>query len=73
MTGDTNLAMKWDLESIFPGGSSSKEFKEFREKLRADLVDAKRTFDKLPKTLDLHAQIKASSLFCYSLSALYLA
>ncbi len=44
-------APRWDLESIFPGGSGSKEYKEFREKLRADLDKAKKAFAKLPLKL----------------------
>lgn len=33
-------APKWDLDSIFPGGSKSDEFKKFREQVKADLKKA---------------------------------
>lgn len=58
MSSDRNLAMQWDLDSIFPGGSSSKEFKEFRDKLKTDLANAKKTFDGLPKKLDSSSRVK---------------
>jgi oligoendopeptidase F len=44
-------APRWDLESVFPGGSGSKEYKIFREKVRADLDKAKKAFAKLPTKL----------------------
>ena len=46
-----NLAMKWNLESIFPGGSASAEYNAFRDKLKADLAAAHKSFDDLPKEL----------------------
>ena len=49
---ETNLAMRWDLESIFPGGSASAEYKSFRDKLKTDLETAGKTFDSLPKELN---------------------
>jgi oligoendopeptidase F len=42
MTNSHN-PLQWDLESIFPGGSKSKEFADFRLKLRADLDSAKKS------------------------------
>ncbi len=47
----TKTAPRWDLESIFPGGSGSAEYKTFREKIHADLDKAKKAFAKLPARL----------------------
>jgi oligoendopeptidase F len=44
--------MRWDLESIFPGGSSSKEFAAFCKTLEADLAEATRLVSSLPMRLD---------------------
>lgn len=44
--------MRWDLESIFPGGASSKEFEAFRKTLEDDLAKATRTVSSLPIRLD---------------------
>ncbi|MFH1892114.1 MAG: M3 family oligoendopeptidase [Candidatus Zixiibacteriota bacterium] len=46
------LNMKWDLDSIFPGGSGSTEYKEFRDKLKQDLAAASKSFAVLPDKLD---------------------
>ncbi|MBU0984762.1 MAG: M3 family oligoendopeptidase [candidate division Zixibacteria bacterium] len=45
-------APRWDLESIFPGGSKSTEFKAFREKTAKGLEAVKAGVKALPKTLD---------------------
>jgi len=45
-------APRWDLDSIFPGGSKSAEFKKHREKVKNDLVTTKKMLDKLPATLE---------------------
>ncbi|MCK4632468.1 MAG: M3 family oligoendopeptidase [candidate division Zixibacteria bacterium] len=45
-------APQWDLDSIFPGGSKSVEFKKHREKVKNDLVVTKAMLDKLPTTLE---------------------
>lgn len=45
-------APTWDLESIFPGGSASKQFKQFRDKVKVGLEDAQKAFNSLPGTLD---------------------
>ena len=45
-------APTWDLDSIFPGGSRSEPFKQFREKLRADLESAATSIGTLPVKLD---------------------
>lgn len=51
MCTDT-INMRWDLESVFPGGSSSPQFTEFRNEIGADLAEAEQALAKLPKTLD---------------------
>ncbi len=45
-------APTWDLESIFPGGSSSTEFKAFRDKLRQSLAKAQEKLKALPAELN---------------------
>ena len=45
-------APRWDLDSIFPGGSGSDEFARFREKVKQSLEDTKGKLAALPETLD---------------------
>ena len=45
-------APTWDLESIFPGGSSSQEYKTFREQIKKELKSFSDKFDRLPQKLD---------------------
>ncbi len=45
-------AMRWNLEPIFPGGSSSKAYKRFRDELRSDLAAVAKSFNDLPKELN---------------------
>ncbi len=53
MTGNNNInAPKWEIESIFPGGSKSGEFAEFRKKIVTDLAAAAISLEKLPANLD---------------------
>ncbi len=51
MATDTNK-MRWDLESVFAGGSSSPEFAEFRLAIVNDLRSIEKNFTKLPDTLN---------------------
>ncbi|MEE9441618.1 MAG: M3 family oligoendopeptidase [candidate division Zixibacteria bacterium] len=51
MSTDVNK-MRWDLESIFPGGSDSKEYAEFRKKLSESIKEIEQEYEKLPKTMD---------------------
>lgn len=51
-------APTWDMDSIFPGGSRSEAFKQFREKLRGDLVTAAGAVGALPTTLDDQSQVE---------------
>jgi oligoendopeptidase F len=44
-------APRWDLDSIFPGGSGSPQFEEFRSRVRDGLGAAERRLRKLPTTL----------------------
>jgi len=45
-------APRCDLESIFPGGSKSAEFKDHRQKVKDNLEKAGETIKKLPPVLD---------------------
>ncbi len=47
----TMKAPSWDLETIFPGGSKSKEYEDFRKKIAKDLEKAKKALEKLPSNL----------------------
>ena len=44
-------APRWDLDSIFPGGSSSNDYKVFREEIRNDLAQARTDFAGLTELL----------------------
>jgi oligoendopeptidase F len=54
MTTATKIppAPKWDLESIFPGGSRSTEYVGFRSKVKKDLDEAASMLKALPKAID---------------------
>jgi len=41
-------APRWDLDSIFPGGSKSEQFKKYREDVKKKLATAKKLFNSLP-------------------------
>jgi pepF/M3 family oligoendopeptidase len=51
-TGTKNAGLRWDLESIFPGESKSKEYAEFRAKLKKDLTAVRKAIAKLPPRLN---------------------
>jgi oligoendopeptidase F len=51
MSNDTDK-MRWDLESVFPGGSGSKELEAFRKAVVDDIEKAKARLSKLPRKLD---------------------
>jgi oligoendopeptidase F len=51
MTKEGNK-MRWDMESIFPGGSASAEFERFRKAITDDLEKAKKTLAGLPRKID---------------------
>ena len=44
--------LRWDLDSIFPGGSDSKEFETFRKAIADDLERAKKALQSLPMVFD---------------------
>jgi oligoendopeptidase F len=44
--------MRWDLESIFAGGSSSKEFEQFRKAVADDIESTLHRLSELPRRLD---------------------
>ena len=44
--------MRWDLESVFPGGSASKEFETFRRAIVDDIDKAKNVLSSLPRKLE---------------------
>ncbi len=48
----TPAAPKWDLESVFPGGSGSTEFKEYREKVKAEVIHTAELLKNLPESID---------------------
>lgn len=58
MTTATRIppAPTWDLDSIFPGGSASEKYSEFRRKVKRDLESARTMMDSLPQTLDGDSQ-----------------
>lgn len=45
-------APAWDIETIFPGGSKSKEYADFRKKIAEDLENAKKALEQLPEDLN---------------------
>jgi len=45
-------APRWDLETIFPGGSQSPQFKKHRDKVEADLKSAATKLEALPAKID---------------------
>ncbi|MDZ4724251.1 MAG: M3 family oligoendopeptidase [candidate division Zixibacteria bacterium] len=66
----TPAAPKWDLDSIFQGGSASTEFKQFRGDVKNELMRAATSLASLPKTLD-PANSVAWTEFVLSLQSLY--
>ncbi len=54
MTTATKIppAPKWDLDCIFPGGSGSKEFADYRSKAKADLENFGPQIKSMPQKLD---------------------
>ncbi len=50
--GPETANLKWDLESIFPGESKSKEYADFRKKLKDDLAAAHADIKQLPPKLE---------------------
>ncbi len=44
-------APRWDLESIFPGGSQSKDYRKFRQDTKQLLDDCRNRLERLPEKL----------------------
>ena len=44
-------APRWDLESIFPGGSASKDYRKFRQETKQVLEDCRNRLERLPEKL----------------------
>lgn len=55
-TSDTQTAPRWNLENLFPGGSTSKNFREFLDRLRVDLERAEEQANQLPRLLDASSE-----------------
>ncbi len=72
MTTATKIpsAPTWDIESIFPGGSESKEFEDFRAKVRRGLDDAASMLSNLPEGID-EKSLKTWVDFVLKLQSLY--
>ncbi|MBP1994676.1 M3 family oligoendopeptidase [Paenibacillus eucommiae] len=49
------LSEKWELESIFPGGSESQVFLKFVEKLEEDITEVTNTVHRMGSTLGDHS------------------
>ena len=45
-------APTWDIESVFPGGADSTEFKAFREKVRSEIDQLTKHADDVPAAID---------------------
>ncbi len=72
MTTATKIppAPTWDLESIFPGGGKSKQFEDFRLKVKTDLDDAASMLKDLPESID-EQSLKTWLNFVLKLQSLY--
>ena len=51
-TTANSAAPRWDLDSVFPGGSSSKEFRGYCDDIRRDLEKLGKTIKALPRELN---------------------
>lgn len=51
-------APRWDLDSIFPGGSESEEYAAFRADIKNDLKKASEDIKNLPEKLDDSSRVK---------------
>lgn len=49
--------LTWDLDSIFPGGSDSTEFGEFKQSLATDIEEAQKAIANLPRDLNKNSMI----------------
>jgi len=51
-SGDSGSGIRWDLDSIFPGGSTSQAFTDFRLKIQEDISHASLRFEQLPRAIN---------------------
>jgi len=68
---NTSKAPRWDIDSIFPGGSKSKEYADFREKIAEELDAAGKAAERLPDSLDSDDSIRAWAAWIIELQGLY--
>ncbi len=64
-------APTWEIESIFPGGSKSKEYADFRKKIVVDLEVAGKSLERLPKNLDNDKSIADWASWILEMQRLY--
>ena len=55
---DKAKAPRWEIDSIFPGGSKSPKFADYRKVIAKDLAKLGKTLDKLPRKLDDNSRPK---------------
>jgi oligoendopeptidase F len=53
-----NKAPRWEIDSIFPGGSKSSQFTEFRQNIASEIAKLTKNLDKLPKKLNEDSRAK---------------
>ncbi len=51
-------APRWEIDSIFPGGSKSPQFAEFRQNIASGITKLTKSFDKLPNKLNEDSRAK---------------
>jgi len=66
----SNLSLTWNLESIFPGGSSSKEFATFLQTLEIDIKQVQQQIKKAIAPTDIEGT-KAFDAFITELASCY--
>lgn len=64
-------APRWEIDSIFPGGSKSEEYAEFRKKIAQDLALAQKALENLPESIDSGEDIGSWASWILELQELY--
>ena len=67
----TDKELTWEIESIFPGGSKSEEYAEFRKKIVDDLNKIGKSLEDLPERLSDDASISRWAEWILELQRLY--
>ncbi len=62
--------LRWDLDSLFPGGSASKEYAEFLDRIRDKLISAGELLEKIRNKSD-SAHLGEWKIFVLSLQDIY--